>query len=176
VNAGISARKARWIALLAVAALAACYPELDWREFAWPEGGFAVLLPGKPHRETRDVAFAGSMVRMQMFAVQVSGMAFGVAYADLPKGADANRTLAEGRDALLRNVAADRVSQRAVEIPGAQGIEIEALGGAPDAQRRLAARVLIAGSRYYQIAFIGRDERAAAVDTALYLGSFKLLK
>ena len=30
--------------------LTACYPELDWREFTSPEGGFTVMLPSKPAR------------------------------------------------------------------------------------------------------------------------------
>lgn len=169
-------RDLRWLALGVAVLTAACYPELDWREFAWPEGQFAVLLPGKPKHETRDIALAGHTVRMQMLAVQVSGMAFGVGYADLPAGADAQRVVAEGRDALLRNIAGQATGEGPIEIVGAKGIEFEALGTAQDTRLHLAARVLLADSRYYQIVFIGRDERAGAVDTALFLRSFKLLK
>jgi len=34
------------------AALAACTPELDWRELSVREGRLAVLLPGKPHSDS----------------------------------------------------------------------------------------------------------------------------
>jgi len=165
----------RWLAPLAAALLAACYPELDWREFVWPDGKFAVLFPGKPALESRDIAFAGSTLRMDMLSVQVSGMAFGVGYADLPASADPARAIAEGRDALLRNIGGRTTVERAVELPGARGLEFEAEGAAQEAKMRLAARVLVGSARYYQVVFIGRAERAGAVDAGLFLNSFRVL-
>ena len=40
---------------------------------------------------------------------------------------------------------------------------------------RLAARVLVTGERFYQVVVVGREDRAGAADTALFLGSFKPL-
>jgi hypothetical protein len=165
----------RAVALLAAGLFAACYPELDWREFTSPEGRFAVLLPAKPKRDTRTVMLAGAPAKMHMHAVQVAGMAFGVGYADLPQGVDAARAVIEGRDALVRNIGGRISGEREVEIQGARGVEFEATGTADGEPMRLAARVLASGGRFYQIVLVGRSERAARVDTALFLGSFKLL-
>jgi hypothetical protein len=165
----------RAVAIVALALLAACYAELDWREVTSPEGQFAVLLPGKATRDTRIITLAGAAVKMQMYAVQVSGMAFGVAYADLPQGVDAPRAVIEGRDALVRNIAGQITGERDVEVQGIRGLEFEATGASDGEPMRLAARVFAGDGRFYQVALIGRAEPTARVDTALYLGSFKLL-
>src|SRR5262249_58151999 len=93
----------RRLAAAALVVLAACSPELDWREFTSAEGRDTVMLPARPTRETRELVLAGTRVRMQMVTAQVSGTAFAVAYADLPSAADAPRTDRETRDALTRH-------------------------------------------------------------------------
>jgi hypothetical protein len=165
----------RAVAIVAMALLAACYAELDWREVTSPEGRFAVLLPGKPTRDVRTIMLAGAAVKMHMYAVQVAGMAFGVGYADLPQGLDAARAVSEGRDALVRNIAGQITGERDVEVQGIRGLEFDATGTSDGQPMRLAARVLADGGRFYQVVLIGRAEPAARVDTTLYLGSFKLL-
>src|SRR5262245_38457648 len=112
----------RWLPALAAVLLASCYPTLDWREVTSAEGKFSVLLPRKPARDVRAVAFAGYSVRMEMYAAQVSGMAFGVGYADLPSGADPDRMVRAGCDALVRNIAGTITNERAITINGAHGI------------------------------------------------------
>jgi len=164
------------LALVSIAFfLAGCYPELDWREFTSPEGQFSVLFPRKPVQAAREFALGGHPIRMEMYSAQVAEMAFGVGYADLPKGVDYDRILKAGRDALVRNIAGAVTNERAIALDGASGIEFAAMGTTRDAPLQLAARVLIAGTRYYQIAFIGHEGKASAADTELFLGSFKLL-
>jgi hypothetical protein len=165
----------RALALLLLASVVACYPEFNWRELNSPEGRFAVLLPGKSKRDTRPVLLGGVEAKMHMHAVQVSGMAFGVGYVDLPQGTDAMRAVTEGRDALVRNIAGRITAERDIELQGARGVEFEAAGTADGEPMRLAARVLPAGGRFYQIVFIGRAAHAVRVDIALFLESFRLL-
>jgi hypothetical protein len=165
----------RRLAALAVLCLAACAPELDWREFVSPEGRYAVLLPGRPAREAREVPLAGAKVTMHMTSVQVSGLAFGIGYADLPPGSDGERALAEGRDALVRNIGGRATAERPVAIDGGRGIEFQAEGSAQGNPMRIAARLAIAGDRFYQVVLVGRAERAGAVDPTLFPGSFRLL-
>ncbi len=165
----------RGLALLAAALLSGCYPELDWREFSSPAGRFAVLLPGKPTHASREVLLAGTTTQLEMFSVNVPGLAFGVGYADLPPGAAAAGAVAAGRAALLRNIDGRITAERALELPGTRGVEFEAVGTAQDKPMRLAARVLVAGERYYQVVVVGREDRVGAADAALFLGSFKPL-
>ncbi len=166
----------RHFAAAAALCLAACAPELDWREFTSPEGRFAVMLPGRPARDAREIPLAGAKVPLHMSSVQVSGMAFGVGYADLPPGADVARVLAEGRDALVRNIGGRVTAERPVALEGARGIEFQAEGSAQGVAMRVSARIAVAGDRFYQVVFVGRAERAGEVDPALFPGSFRLLR
>jgi len=166
----------RRFAALAVLCLAACSAELDWREFTSPEGRFAVMLPGRPARDLREVALAGAKMPMHMTSVQVSGMAFGIGYADLPPGVDAERVIAEGRDALVRNIGGRVTAERPVAVDGARGIEFQAEGSAQGAAMRISARMAVAGDRFYQAVFVGRAERAGEVDPTLFPGSFRVLR
>jgi len=156
--------------------LAACSPELDWRELTSPEGRFAVMLPGRPARDSREVALAGTKVPMHMTSVQLSGMAFGIGYADLPPGVNAERVVAEGRDALVRNIGGHVTAERPIALDGARGIEFQAEGSAQGAAMRISARIAIAGDRFYQVVFVGRAERAGEVDPTLFPGSFRVLR
>jgi hypothetical protein len=156
--------------------LAACAPELDWREFVSPEGRYAVMLPGRPAHDAREVPLAGAKVAMHMTAVQMSGMAFGVGYADLPPGTDAERAIAEGRDALVRNIAGRVTAERPVAIDSAPAIEFQAEGSVQGAAMKVSGRLAVVGDRFYQVVLVGRAERAGEVDPTLFPGSFRLIR
>jgi hypothetical protein len=168
----------RWLphslALAAALALAACYAELDWREFISPEGGFTVMLPSKPARESRELVLAGGRTTMHMVSAHAPEMAFGVGYADLPPGTDPARALDEGRTALVRNIGGRVTAERALE--GITGVEFEAEGAAEGNPMRLAARVLVSGNRYYQVVLVARAARAGEVDRTIFPGSFRLIR
>ena len=168
----------RWsrlsLALAAALALAACYADLDWREFNSPEGGFTVMLPSKPARESRELVLAGGKTTMHMVSAHAPEMAFGVGYADLPPGTDPARALAEGRAALVKNIGGRVTAERALE--GVTGVEFEAEGAAEGNPMRLAARVLVSGNRYYQVVLVARAARAGEVDRTIFPGSFRLIR
>src|SRR5262245_35158758 len=162
------------LALAGALVLTACYPELDWREFTSPEGGFTVMLPSKPARASRDLVFAGQPTTMHMVSAHATEMAFGIGYIDLPPGTDAGRAIDEGRVALLRNIGGVVLAERALD--GVPGVQFEAEGAADGKPMRLVARVLVAGNRYYQVVLVARTARAGDVDLALFPGSFKLIR
>jgi hypothetical protein len=70
--------------VLVGATLAACAPELDWRELSVSEGRFAVLLPGKAQRESRTLDTAVGALTMTMYAYSLKHGSMGVAYTDYP--------------------------------------------------------------------------------------------
>lgn len=167
----------RALALVVLAlAVAACSAELDWRELHWEDGRLKVLLPGRPSKSAREVVLGTEKVGMQMLQTQMNGMAFGVAYAPLPPG-DPAVLLTGARDVLLKNIDAKLVTEREVEVQGAsaKGREFTGEGVVAGTPMVLAARVVAASGRFYQVVFVGRKDRAERVDLPLYLGSLTLL-
>jgi len=163
--------------VMAVALLvAACYPELDWREVASADGGYTLLMPARPEHARREVVVGGVALAMSMASVRRDGMTFGAAYADIPAGSGRHAgLLAAVRDALVRNIEGRITSDREVTIGGAAGHEFYAEGNVGGRPMRLAARLLIAGHRFYQVVVVGQSDRLANADVDLYLGSFRLL-
>lgn len=163
------------LAVLCAALTAACYPELDWREVGSAESGYAVLLPAKPDRATREVAIGAARVALHMQSVHKDGMAFGAAHADLPPGTGAGQLLDDARDALVRNIGGRVTSEQALAIAGASGRAFTAEGSAAGEPMRLAARVIVANDRFFQVVFVGRVGRGTAADVDMFLESFRLL-
>lgn len=162
-------------ALAAALVLAGCSAELDWRELHWEEARLKVMLPGRPAKSARDIVLGGEKLGMQMLQTQMNGMAFGVAYAPLPPG-DPNALLPMARDALLRNIGGTLLTEREVDVRGTatKGREFTGEGIVAGTPMLVAARVVAANGRFYQVVFVGRKDRAERVDLPLYLGSLTL--
>jgi len=167
--------RAFW-ALVVVISLAGCYPDLDWRELQSREGGFAVMFPARPKEATRDITLGGTSLRMHMLRAEVKGMAFGVAYADVPNGIDARILVAAARDGLVHNIGGRMVQEQAISLPGLEGLEFRAEGKVEETPTIVAARVLIGSSRFYQVSFLGPRAQIEEVDLPFYLGSFRSLQ
>jgi len=164
----------------AVLALAACALELDWRELSVPQGGFAVLLPGKASREARTLNTTVGAVTMTMYAFSLKRGTMAVAYADYPAGALAGEhgreQLDAERDALLRNIGASSHSEEQVLVGGLPGRQIYAEGRTGTRSALLKARFVVAGNRLYQIAYVGARGAVAMADIDMFLSSFRLLR
>ena len=166
--------------MLACALLAACAPELDWRELSVPEGRFAVLLPGKPRQESRTFNAAAGALTMTMYSYSLKQGTMGVAYTDYPAAALAaaqgREQLDAARDALLRNIGGGVRSEEDISIGGFPGRQVYAEGRAGAEGALLKARFVLVGSRLYQIAYVGTMNGVAMADVDMFLSSFKLLK
>ncbi len=162
----------------ALLALAACAPELDWRELSVPEAHFSVLLPGKASRETRTLNTAAGALTMTMYAFSLKQGTMAVAYTDYPAaalaGEHAREQLDAERDALLRNIGASTHSEEEVRIAGLPGRQVYAEGRSGARRVLLKARFVVAGSRLYQIAYVGERDSLATADIDMFLTSFKL--
>jgi hypothetical protein len=166
------------ILLVLLLATAGCSPERDWREFEWTQGGFSVLLPGKPRKEARTVKIDDTAVPLEMLSLQTKGAAYGVGYADFPPGGSREvqaRRLAAARDQLVGNIAGELKSDKEISVGGHPGREFRADGKVAGEPFVTSARVVAVGDRLYEVAVVARAEQAAAADSDLFLGSFKLL-
>jgi len=169
-------RRFTWASVVALALLAAaCYPDLDWREVSSASGGYAVLLPARPDHAQREVVLGGLALSMSMASVQREGVAFGVAHAQIPADYDRRGELvAAARAGLLRNIDGNVVAARTISTDGAEGEEFRAEGTASGHPMELAARIFVAGPRFYQVVFVGQKGKVPAAEVELFLGSFRL--
>ncbi|HKY02451.1 MAG TPA: hypothetical protein VJM53_07855 [Burkholderiales bacterium] len=160
------------IAVIALLLLSGCYEELDWREWHAEDGSFVLLLPAKPKELSHEVSIGNTRLTLHMLSTHTDGLAFGIAYADLP--ADASSMLLENaRDALLRNIDGKLQIETPIQVGEMQGLEFQAEGRSDAGPTLMAARVLRSKQRFYQIVFIGRADRAAEVDIPFFLTSFQ---
>lgn len=179
--------------LAACALLLACTPRFDWRVTRSAEDGYAAAFPGPPRSEQRDIDFGGRAIRMSMTSAGVEATMFAVGVAHLP--ADAvdgpaaiERTLGWFRDRLVRNLGAEQTSEAPL-APDAKALASmrggiaffaharDPAAAAKDVPTRLAARVLVADDRVYQLAVLWSDgPRAGLPQDALdtFFGSFRL--
>lgn len=159
--------------------LSACSSGLDWRELQWPEGGFAVLLPTRPSKESRPTRIGEYTLQLTLLPARVEPFVYGAGYADLPTGLDSSardRLVVAARDSLLKNVAGKPSSERTTKLADFPCQEFEAEGTVEQRVLVMAARVCVTDRRYYQLVAIAPKSRAAEMDATLFLRSLKLLQ
>jgi len=131
-------------------------------------------VPGQPEHAQREITIGGLAIAMSMASVRKDGMAFGIAYADLPAGYDRHAEfLAAAREGLVHNIDGRVISAHEETIDGASGQEFYVEGNVDGRPMRLAARLLVAGSRFYQVVYVGQSDRITDADVDLFLGSFR---
>ncbi len=175
-------RRTGWLATLILLS-AGCYPALDWREVSATDGGFAVLLPGKPRRETRAVRIGPYALQMTMLSVRADPFLFGAGYARLPgrlDGGDRAKLLNHARDALLMNFGPTmRHDPGELRFGALDSHPCIALNARPTVDGRaleLNARLCVTDEHLYQVVSLAPSDRAADADASIFLGSLKLLR
>lgn len=160
-----------------LALLVACSPALDWREVR-PEGsGAALLMPCRPASHARELALAGTRVKLTLHACEAAGSTWAVAWADVTDPARVGPALQELRQSVLANLGGGSPARLPLELPGRtpnpDGGVFEVAGRLPDGQAvhgRLAVAAL--GTRVLQFTALGLKPDAAALDT--YMQSLRL--
>ncbi len=89
-----------------VAAVCACSPKFDWRDYRGSKAPYAVLFPGKPATHTRQVNLDGQNADMTMAAVNIDGTLFAVGSAELPDPDKAQLAVQAMKKAMVRNIGA----------------------------------------------------------------------
>ena len=156
--------------------------ETGWRTFTSPEGGFTVLMPGRPtFAAATDHTVVGAVIE-NLFTLDTPGAAFSAEYSDLPGVAtffDSDNSLYDdAREGLLKRTGGKLIGYSGIEWAGIKGKEIEceipAAGKAPI--QRLRARFLLKDKRLYVLSVtIPRGKKDDPLFSR-YLDSFRLLK
>jgi hypothetical protein len=168
---------------LTVATTAGCYPALDWREVTSVEGGFVVLLPARPSRDTRQVRVGARSLSMTMLSVRVDAYLYGAGFAKLAEPIDSPaqaKLLDDAKSALLANfgasIAHSTGDTRLATLDGHPCITIDAQPAIDHRVLALSARLCATNDRLYQLVSLAPRDRATDADPSLFLGSLRLLK
>lgn len=157
--------------LLAAGLLAACSPEMNWRDWR-PEGsGLALSLPCKPTPQTRTVQLAGQPVRLSLHACSAGGQTWALAYADVGDPARLGAALSELRDSAAANLSAGPLQRGPVlavrgATPHADSGRWTLQGRMPDGNPvREEMAVFARGTVVFQVTVLGESLPAEAVAT-----------
>lgn len=162
------------LALLMAAALSACSPQYDWRDYRANDAPYAVLFPAKPASQTRTVKLGELDVSMTMTAAEVDGVVFAVGSAQLADAARAPAALEAMKTALVNNIAAT-VTKSAASASGAQTmLDIEAKGSRNGEPMLLIGRFIAKDKRIYQVIVMGREKNIVRDTVETWFASFKL--
>ncbi len=125
--------------LLACALLAACTPEMNWREVGASSTRLKALMPCKPDEAVRTVPLAARMVEMHLSGCDAGGATFVIGWVNMP-AAELGAALGEWQDSTLARAAIpagpDAPVGRSFVPPGAQVLpqsrRLQAVGKSPD--------------------------------------------
>jgi hypothetical protein len=162
------ARWGAWICLCA--GLVACSPALDWRETRPAQTGVALLMPCKPQKHERQVALAGSTVRMSLHACSAGEQTWALAFADVGDPQRLGAALQALAQAATGNVNATATRELALAVPGATphafSKRAQAQGQLADGQtRQVQFAVFAHGTQVFQATALGPTLPADAAQT-----------
>lgn len=160
-----------------IVAASACTPALDWREARLDGGALTVLFPCKPLEASRLATLLGRRVRMSLHSCNADGATYAVAHADVGDANQVAPALAQMRAALAANLGATATDGTPVRlqdaVPGATAQRLRLRGRLPDgADVDEDALFFAKGTHVYQVAVLGKQAKAEAVDT--FFGSLRL--
>jgi hypothetical protein len=187
--ARLAALAARAPAALAALLLLACSPPFDWREVRSTDGGFVVVLPGRPQTATREVDYNGRKLAMTMTSAGVGPTMFAVGVAQLPAGlatdgGEREAALTWFRDGLIKNIGGTLSIAQSAHLSAAaaaghtvragQAVAAKGKIGAQGRAAQLAARFYVVDDRLYQLVAIGAEGELPAEILDTFFASFRL--
>ena len=174
--------KAFLASLLAVAALGACSPKFNWRDYSSPHAPFQVMFPDKPATHTRSIDLNGMKVDMLMTAAEVDGTVFAVGTGEAPDAAQAEAALVAMKTALVKNIGATVKTEKSAGSATTTGasatrsatIDIDATGVQQGTPVRLVGHFESRNKRFYQVIVMGKERDLSKENVDQFMFSFKL--
>ena len=145
--------------------------KLNWKELSSPEGKFTVDLPGEPKKQSQTLP--GTAITMHMYMVELSGGAYGVAYAELPPGTPFDY---EGAIQGIANSNGGTVTKKTDwTIEGVKGKEVEMSITKPK-KGFASVHIVVVNNRLYQVLGIGTSASLSDSTVKKVFDSFKITK
>jgi hypothetical protein len=165
-------RRARALPTLALLLLAAgCQRKpVSLQEFTPEEGGFTVLMPGKPQKKSLNIPTAQGNLPGVAYGVEVPNGAFVVGYFDIPPGGQYD-CLAGVRGVADQFQGEVTVAQEGTFAGGA-GREFEIAARKPKGY--VCGRIFVVRNRVYMLHAMGGNYHLKDPDVRQFLDSFRL--
>ena len=147
--------------------------QLQWQEFTSEDGGFSVLMPGKPEEETLRQESEGVEIASDMYRVQADNVSYMVLITPLQEEAlalDPAEFFDQYRDNILESTKAELKEEKEITLDGNPGRELS-LNQPSEVGRQ---RMYLVDNLLYQTV-IGGPEQKVTRDATKFLDSFKLL-
>jgi hypothetical protein len=167
----------RRLAALACIMLLACVASVsaqgsDWKEYAYPDGGFAVSFPSEPTLHTSMVPLKnGGETEMRQYVVDKGDYALLAIVSHAPSGDGVSLTGA--RDGAVAAVKGRIVSERQISLGNYPGLQVDIEMDTTHARAR--ARYYAVGSTLYQLISVATSGKPISLDTTRFFASFRLL-
>jgi hypothetical protein len=151
-----------------------------WIELASEQGGFTVLMPGKPTEQVMPVPSATGSLEVHIYvSLGQEGIAYMASYSDLPSApADQSqviRTLDEVRNGQLKKAKGKLLNEITISLDGNPGRELKI----ETAVGPMIVRIFLVNRRLYQVLAVipetAAGTEAVVRDTAKFLSSFKVV-
>ena len=166
----------RRLAAMACIVLLACVASVsaqsnDWREYVYPDDGFALSFPSEPTLTKSMVPLKnGGEAELHQYSVDAGSYAFMADVSTYAPSANA-LSLTGARDGMVSAVKGNLVSEMPISLgtyPGLQ-IEFETQGF------HARARLYIVGRKLYQILSGADSDKPISQNTTRFFESFRLL-
>lgn len=168
----------RRLAAMACIVLSACVASVsaqssDWKEYVYPDDGFAMSSPSEPKLTKSMVPLKiGGEAEMHQYVVDPGvGYAFVADVAYAPSGDVYSLTAA--RDGMVSAVKGQIVSEMPISLGNYPGLQVEIEVNAQHAHAR--ARLYVVGKRLYELISVAEGDRPISPDTTRFFESFRLL-
>ncbi len=166
-------------ALSGLLALAACSPTFNWRQVRPENTRLSLLLPCKPDKAQKTVAFGGRPTPLAMLGCDAGGVTFAVAVVDLGDLApppDAVPLLAQWQSLTLAHMKAGAAQRSPLTLPGATPVPppvlVQAQGQRADGTAVSGYAAYFAqGAQVFQVLMYARQASPELAET--YFSSLK---
>lgn len=164
---------AAWLVL----GLAACSPDLNWRQVRTDAASVSLLLPCKPDRARKTVPLGAQASTLSMVGCEAGGATFALAVLDLAPDTEATQVLLQWQSLTLSNMRAASHTQAPVKIAGAAAEpaarRVVAHGQQADGRAVQSQAVyFVRGAQLFQAVIYAPRISAEAADT--FFGGIKL--
>ena len=165
------------LAVFVVFALAGCQADVGWREFRSTEGGFSVMLPGRPEEQSQMTATVFGTIESVVFLVDKGDSGYLTSYADYPpelvQGSPIEVILDGISVGILSQSGGTLVRSLKIQMGEFEGRQLEIIS--PGEESLLTVRIYLVGNRIYQLSVVAKVGENVSADATLYFESFALL-